>query len=79
MSGNMRCVICNEGESSDHLVHDPGLDKILPIKEYAVKRASLGELNLKPLADLMESLSLAELNLVRYHAHVERNKSTNSY
>jgi hypothetical protein len=66
------CVICKEGGSPHNLVPDPGLDKTLPIKEYAERRVALGELHLKPLADYMASLSHAELSMVRYHAHCRK-------
>jgi len=53
-------------------VTDPSLDMIKSIKVYALKRAELGEFELKLLADYMTSLSEGELSLVRYHSNCRK-------
>lgn len=62
-----KCVVCKSA-SAGNLVANPGLDMIVAIKESAIKRAELGELNLKPLAEYMTNLSPEELKMVRYHS-----------
>ena len=67
-----RCDICKEGETSSRFVTHPSLDMITSIKDFAVKRVELGELELKPLANYMTSLSQAELNLLWYHSNCRK-------
>ena len=62
-----RCVVCKEGETSGKLVQNPDIELILSIKD-SIKRAELGEFNLKHLAEYLTGLSETELKLVRYHS-----------
>ena len=64
---SLRCVV-RKGETSGKLLQNPDTDLILSIKDSAVKRAELGEFDLKPLAEYLTGLSETELKLVRYHS-----------
>jgi len=67
-----RCVVCKEGETSGKLVQNPDIELILSIKDSAVKRAELGEFDLKHLAEYLTRLSETELKLVRYHSRCRK-------
>ena len=67
-----RCVVCKEGETSGKLVQNPDIELISSIKNSAVKRAKLGDFDLKPLAEYLTGLSETELKLVRYHSRCRK-------
>jgi hypothetical protein len=63
------CIICKEEDSvNNKLVDKHDISLVRDLKERVVERASLGDVQLKSLADHLSSLSESDLRNVCYHS-----------
>ena len=66
------CIICNEGSTPSSKKLISSSEMIADLVTYCNERLSLGELEIKPLCDRMNSLSESENSSVYYHSECRK-------